>query len=238
MQQCRGPCQNPALTRVPPTRLSDLLRSAVREAVCANLSSRDRFPDAVFAIKAEMSIATYCQRIAAPTFWGGEAELIVLSTLLRQPVTVYLPTGGGLSAGYTPLVTYGDKFSKTKAGAARRPLRLLYSNGNQLRRAVCCARGAARRAGCVFACLRGALTRARRFECVFAPFFAAQLRLAALSWRVDAARCHTARVRLVCVCVCVLYTSQKRMCAAAAAPRSVCRPASKSPPLPRARVSL
>ena len=34
---------------------------------------------------------SYCRRIMAPTFWGGEPELLVLSQMLRVPILVYIP---------------------------------------------------------------------------------------------------------------------------------------------------
>ena len=33
---------------------------------------------------------SYCRRIMAPTFWGGEPELLVLSQMLRVPIAVYI----------------------------------------------------------------------------------------------------------------------------------------------------
>eukprot|EP00976_Prorocentrum_cordatum_P107587 1194666-Prorocentrum_minimum.AAC.12 len=32
----------------------------------------------------------YCKRINSPSFWGGEAELLVLSKMLKTPIRVYL----------------------------------------------------------------------------------------------------------------------------------------------------
>lgn len=31
----------------------------------------------------------YCKRLKSPTFWGGEPELVVLSSLLKTPVHIY-----------------------------------------------------------------------------------------------------------------------------------------------------
>lgn len=33
----------------------------------------------------------HARRIVSPSFWGGEAELLVLSKLLKTPIQVYLP---------------------------------------------------------------------------------------------------------------------------------------------------
>jgi hypothetical protein len=110
----------------------DLLRQAVQEAICPSVAKRANYPQAVYAIKSEMTIPVYCKRIGSPSFWGGEAELLVLVTMLRVPIVVYLPEGGGAyPAGYYPLVTYGEEFQTTKAGKQRRPVKLLYNGHNQ-----------------------------------------------------------------------------------------------------------
>ncbi len=110
---------------------SDLLRTAVAEAICPSPERRAGFPEAVVAIKSEMTIDAYCKRIQSPSFWGGESELLVLSTMLKQPIRVYLPAAGG-GLGYRPLVTYGSQFEVVKStGKKRAPVKLLYSNGNQ-----------------------------------------------------------------------------------------------------------
>ena len=109
---------------------ADLLRGACAEALCPSLESRAKYPEAVLSIKAEMTIQEYCKRVTLPNFWGGESELLVLTQLLRQPVTIYLPADGGRSLGYTPLVSYGTQFATTKSGQPRKKVKLLYSNGN------------------------------------------------------------------------------------------------------------
>ena len=107
---------------------ADLLRLAVADAICPSEQRRKQFPDALISIKSEFTLKDYCKRIIAPTFWGGEAELLVLTALLKQPVTVYLAPGNAL--GYRALVTYGEKYELKKNGSKRRPIKLLYSNGN------------------------------------------------------------------------------------------------------------
>ena len=52
--------------------------------------------------------------------------------MLKTPVTVFLPRdGGAYPSGFVPLVTYGKQYERTKAGKERKPVKLLYSNGNQ-----------------------------------------------------------------------------------------------------------
>ena len=113
-------------------READLLLAACREALCSSTAKRAQYPEAVMNIKTEMKMDEYCRRIQHPGFWGGEAELLVLVTMLKTPVTVFLPRdGGAYPSGFVPLVTYGRQYERTKAGKERKPVKLLYSNGNQ-----------------------------------------------------------------------------------------------------------
>lgn len=108
---------------------ADQLRLAVAEALCRTPQRRNDFGDAVISLQAEDSLQNYCRRILAPTFWGGEPELLVLSKMLRVPIYVYLATTG--SGGFTPIQKYGETYSKSRNNyKKRRPLRLLYTNGN------------------------------------------------------------------------------------------------------------
>jgi hypothetical protein len=122
-----SPHASHAPRHTPHTR-PDLLRTAVQEAICPSAERRAAHPHAVMSIKSEMTIATYCKRISSPSFWGGESEMLVLSSMLKVPIAVYLPEG---HMGYVRLVTYGEAHALTKAGKARPPVKLLYSSGNQ-----------------------------------------------------------------------------------------------------------
>lgn len=108
---------------------ADLLRMAVADAICRTPSRRADFGEAVMSIKTEDKLERYCHRIQSPSFWGGEPELLVLSKLLKTPIRVYLPDER-VGFGYTPLVTYGEKFSKTKSGKDKKVVRLLYNGKN------------------------------------------------------------------------------------------------------------
>ena len=108
---------------------ADLLRAACGEAICPSLERRSQHPQAVVAITSEMTIQQYCDRVVQPNFWGGESELLVLTSLLKQPVTVYVPAAGGRALGYSPIVSYGTQFSTSKSGKERKFVKLLYSNG-------------------------------------------------------------------------------------------------------------
>jgi hypothetical protein len=69
----------------------------------------------------------------SPTFWGGEAELLVLSKMLSVPIYVYLSASEAKRgrAGFSPIQKYGEQYAKPgKDRPRRRPVRLLYSSGN------------------------------------------------------------------------------------------------------------
>lgn len=71
------------------TREADLLRVAVAEALCTTPDARAAHPDAMFAVKVEFKdLKSYCTRLASPRFWGGEAEMLVLASILKQPIAV------------------------------------------------------------------------------------------------------------------------------------------------------
>jgi hypothetical protein len=107
---------------------ADQLRLAVAEALCRTHKRRNDFGDAVIALEAEDNLQNYCKRIMAPTFWGGEPELIVLSKMLKIPIFIYLTQDG---SSFIPIQKYGEKFTKAgKDWVKRRPVRLLYVNGN------------------------------------------------------------------------------------------------------------
>ena len=107
---------------------ADQLRLAVAEALCRTPKRRSEFNDAVISLQAEDNIQNYCRRILQPSFWGGEPELLVLSKMLKVPIYVYLAQNGN---EFTPIQKYGEKYTKPgKDWVKRRPVRLLYVNGN------------------------------------------------------------------------------------------------------------
>lgn len=85
------------------TRDADLLRVLVANAICTKEKKRAEYPEAVFAIKTESDIQTYCKRLIQPTFWGGEPELLVLSQTLQQPVNVYILQRDEVSVSRSPI---------------------------------------------------------------------------------------------------------------------------------------
>jgi hypothetical protein len=56
---------------------ADNLRMAVAEALCRTDKRRKQFGQAVRALQQEDSLKNYCKRLASPTFWGGEPEMMV-----------------------------------------------------------------------------------------------------------------------------------------------------------------
>ncbi|KAG5550405.1 hypothetical protein RHGRI_015382 [Rhododendron griersonianum] len=115
---------------------ADELRMAVKEVICDNENERFKHEEALIAITVDESLKRYCQRIGRPDFWGGESELLVLSKLCCQPITVYIPehehARGGLGSGFIPIAEYGTEFSKgsKKGKKPRKVVRLLYSGKN------------------------------------------------------------------------------------------------------------
>ncbi|KAG8374385.1 hypothetical protein BUALT_Bualt11G0126400 [Buddleja alternifolia] len=109
---------------------ADELRMAVKEVICDNDKERYQYEEALVAITVEESLRRYCQRIGRPDFWGGEAELLVLSKLCCQPIVVYIPEHehGGWGSGFIPIQEYGSEFRKGfKKGNPQKVVRLLYT---------------------------------------------------------------------------------------------------------------
>ncbi len=114
---------------------ADTLRVAAAEALCRSSKiADDRFADSVMNVTSEYgTIDEYCHLVRTPDFWGGNAELMVLSDVLTQPITVYRPEREvrGKGSGYVPMVFYGLEHKKRKEGAKPKPtINLVYSSGN------------------------------------------------------------------------------------------------------------
>ncbi|KAI3447751.1 hypothetical protein Pfo_004416 [Paulownia fortunei] len=112
---------------------ADELRMAVKEVICDNDKERLQYEEALVAITVEESLRRYCQRIGRPDFWGGEAELLVLSKLCCQPIVVYIPEHehGGWGSGFIPIQEYGSEFRKGfKKEKPQKVVRLLYTGKN------------------------------------------------------------------------------------------------------------
>ncbi|TQD84438.1 hypothetical protein C1H46_030021 [Malus baccata] len=103
------------------------LRMAVKEVICEDDEERLKYEPALVAITVDESLKRYCQRINRPDFWGGESELLVLSKLCGQPITVYIPehehTNGGRGSGFIPIAEYGSEF--TKGSRNKKPRKVL-----------------------------------------------------------------------------------------------------------------
>jgi len=109
------------------TEHADKLRMACAEAMCSSVEKRKLYPEALMAVKAEGDINRYCKRINSPSFWGGEAELLVLSKMLKTPIRVYMRNSQGF--GYIKIQEYGYQFDKANGGK-KKPVRLLYNGSN------------------------------------------------------------------------------------------------------------
>mmetsp|Transcript_32202 Transcript_32202/g.60495 ORF Transcript_32202/g.60495 Transcript_32202/m.60495 type:complete len:239 (-) Transcript_32202:460-1176(-) len=110
------------------TEEADQLRMACHSAMCTSVKRRNDFPEAVMAVKVEQPIETYCKRIQKSNFWGGEAELLVLSKMLKAALKVYIRNPQG--QGYVCIQEYGREFDKSNGGK-RKPVRLLFNGVNQ-----------------------------------------------------------------------------------------------------------
>ena len=112
---------------------ADTLRIAAAEGICRSRAIQDhKFADSAFNVKAEYgSVDNYCSLGKTPDFWGGNAELMVLSEMLEQPITVWRPEkeARGKGKGFVPIVYYGMKPRGDQA-KAKKPVNLLYSKGN------------------------------------------------------------------------------------------------------------
>eukprot|EP00242_Pyramimonas_sp_CCMP2087_P010188 CAMPEP_0198211268 /NCGR_PEP_ID=MMETSP1445-20131203/22927_1 /TAXON_ID=36898 /ORGANISM="Pyramimonas sp., Strain CCMP2087" /LENGTH=247 /DNA_ID=CAMNT_0043885489 /DNA_START=105 /DNA_END=848 /DNA_ORIENTATION=+ len=106
---------------------ADKLRLACAEAMCSTGEKRQQYGEALMAVKAEGDITRYCKRIQSPSFWGGEAELLVLSKMLKTPIRVYLRNSQG--PGYIKIQEYGAPFDKANGGK-KKAVRLLYNGNN------------------------------------------------------------------------------------------------------------
>jgi len=106
---------------------ADQLRMACADAICNTQKRRSDFGEAMMAIKAEQDLNQYCKRITKTGFWGGEAELLVLSKMLKAPIKVYIPNPKGF--GFRCIQEYGRPFDISNGGK-RKPVRLLYNGKN------------------------------------------------------------------------------------------------------------
>eukprot|EP00286_Rhodomonas_abbreviata_P028728 CAMPEP_0181305866 /NCGR_PEP_ID=MMETSP1101-20121128/9972_1 /TAXON_ID=46948 /ORGANISM="Rhodomonas abbreviata, Strain Caron Lab Isolate" /LENGTH=241 /DNA_ID=CAMNT_0023411839 /DNA_START=13 /DNA_END=738 /DNA_ORIENTATION=- len=95
---------------------ADFLRKSAWQVICVD--KRDAFEQAKVI---EGNMASYCQSMTSPNFFGGEPELFVLAEELRRPITVYVPQQGGFKA----IVEYGSKYVKE-----RPRIRILYNGQN------------------------------------------------------------------------------------------------------------
>lgn len=101
---------------------ADALRNMAWKAICV-----DRTKEFASKNVIEGSLTTYCRQMRAPTFYGGEAEMLALADELKVPIRVYLDLGGELKN----IVTYGKKYGKKSSRTGRDvDVRVLYANGN------------------------------------------------------------------------------------------------------------
>ena len=117
-------------------RQADLLRMACAEAICASAERREKFPEALVAIKSEDELPSYCKRIVEPSFWGGEAELLVISRMLKQPIKVYMKNKKLGGPPFRSIQEYGMDYANPrtlksgKVAPGKPAVKLLYNGSS------------------------------------------------------------------------------------------------------------
>ena len=105
---------------------ADALRNIAWKAICI-----DRSKEFVANHVIEGSLSAYCAQMRNPAFYGGEAEMLALSDVLKQPIKVYLKADRGQLRN---IVTYGERYISKRKAASRgkrdHVIRVLYMNGN------------------------------------------------------------------------------------------------------------
>ncbi|CAM6088479.1 unnamed protein product [Calypogeia fissa] len=104
-------CGNGPLSESQQRDLADDLRSKVADELVKRRESTEWFIEGDFDV--------YVNRIRQPHVWGGEPELVMLSHVLKMPITVYMAdrnTKGGLIA----ICEYGQEYGTDN------PVRVLY----------------------------------------------------------------------------------------------------------------
>eukprot|EP00898_Chlorokybus_atmophyticus_P006731 jgi/Chlat1/7059/Chrsp56S06675 len=80
---------------------------------------RDRRKDVEWYIEGDFD--TYMSRMSNPHTWGGEPELLMLSHVLKLPITVYIPSQDKVRTHVTPIAEYGQEYSDGKP-----PIKVLF----------------------------------------------------------------------------------------------------------------
>ncbi|KAJ7568651.1 hypothetical protein O6H91_01G042200 [Diphasiastrum complanatum] len=100
----------PAPTESTQRKLADELRNKVVDELILRRSETEWFIEGDFDI--------YTERMREPHVWGGEPEILMLSHVLKMPITVYMSEKN--SKGLIAIAEYGQEYGKG------RPVRLLY----------------------------------------------------------------------------------------------------------------
>jgi len=112
-----------SLSQSSETKDADFLRSAAYQVIC--IERKKEFASNMII---EGDINAYCASMKSPSFYGGEAEMFVLSDLLQKPIAVFLEVAPGK---YQRIVEYGEQYKKKDAnGHVVVPVRVLYNGYN------------------------------------------------------------------------------------------------------------
>jgi len=97
---------------------ADFLRGCAYKVIC--VQRRDEFRSNMVI---EGNIDSYCHAMKSPSFYGGEAEMLVLSELLQKPIGVFLQAQPGK---FQKIIEYGEQFRNKN----EKPIRVLYNGHN------------------------------------------------------------------------------------------------------------
>jgi len=97
---------------------ADFLRMSAYKVICVD--RREEFRSNMII---EGNIDSYCQAMKSPSFYGGEAEMLVLSELIQKPIGVFLSESIGR---FRRIIEYGEQFRKR----GEKPIRVLYNGSN------------------------------------------------------------------------------------------------------------
>jgi len=101
-------------------RNSDIDEQATADGLRVKVADRLQQQRAKLEWAIEGNFDNYVRRLRRPDFWGGEPELLLLSEILHNPITVYIRDQTG---HFIPIQQYGEEFRG-------KPVRVLYNGRN------------------------------------------------------------------------------------------------------------
>jgi hypothetical protein len=99
---------------------ADALRGMAWKSLCVERRKEFESKNVI-----EGNLSAYCQQMRRPTFFAGEAEMLVLSDALKIPIAVFLQERSG---NLRNIVTYGEKYRALRD--VDMTVRVLYNGTN------------------------------------------------------------------------------------------------------------